>query len=105
MVKCIFCAQEIPDDKIKEHIAEKHLGVHFTNGAAPALDPQPQNSEIPKSVNNEITKSQNNKISEEKQKPKKRYLNPEEILTLLQNTNKRFPTKEIPGCPITKENE
>ena len=50
-----------------------------------------ENTEIPKSLNNE--------------KPKKRYLNAAEIITLLQNTNKQFPLNEVQGYPLTKVNE
>jgi hypothetical protein len=38
----------------------------------------------------------------EQPKPKKRYLQADEILNLMQNTNKQFPPKETPECPLTK---
>jgi hypothetical protein len=34
------------------------------------------------------------------EKPKKRYLDAAEIITLLQNTNKRFMSNELVGCPL-----
>jgi len=39
------------------------------------------------------------------EKPKKHYLNAEEIITLLHNVNQSYPTKEVPGCPLTKRDE
>jgi hypothetical protein len=120
MVRCIFCGEEI-EGSVRDHMAEKHLGIHFTNGAPPAdidpkntKEPEPQKVHIETSVastdkqktqltekkqNNEIPKSLNN------EKPKRRYLNADEIITLLQNTNKQFPLNDISECPLTKENE
>jgi hypothetical protein len=115
MVKCIFCSREISEDKIKDHLAEEHLGVHFTNGAPPALDPQQQAPQKPYVKTTEPTDTPKTQLTQKQQKPdppplplekpKKRYLNAQEIMNLLQNTNKQFPTKEVPGCPLTKENE
>jgi hypothetical protein len=39
------------------------------------------------------------------EKPKKRYLNADEIITLLHNVNQTFPKIEIPPCPINKQEE
>jgi hypothetical protein len=99
MTKCIFCGDEI-EGTIKEHMLQKHIGtpqVAPTPAITPKNTTQPQ--EIIKSENKEITKSQNNEIpkSLKSEKPKKRYLSAEEILNLLQNTNKQFPTNEIQG--------
>ena len=38
------------------------------------------------------------------EKPKKRYLDAAEIITLLQNTNKQFSLNQVQGCPL-KETE
>jgi hypothetical protein len=128
MVRCIWCGEEIEDDKIREHIAEKHLGIHFTNGTSPAdiklqsmTEPEPQKAPEPQQSAMSHNNAQRNTVSHnvtshdisheiishvaEQPKPKKRYLNAEEILGLIQNTNKQFPPKEIPECPLTKEGE
>jgi len=121
MVQCIWCKEEIPEDEIKQHIAEKHLGIHFTNGAPPPdIDTLKNGKTLPIVPTTAITPENTTKntispAAENKQKPntpalplekpKKHYLTGAEIITLLQNTNKQFLLNEIQGCPLTKENE
>jgi hypothetical protein len=85
---CIWCNKEIPDDQIKQHIAETHIGVQFTDGQKfmathlkPDVDPQPtQNTAPPQPKPNE--------------NPKRRYLNADEILQIIGHTNTKIPKKE-----------
>jgi hypothetical protein len=105
MVKCIWCGEEI-EGTIREHMAEKHIGVKQPEPMKP--DPPPPTAEgishgISHGIANEIPKTNTPTLPLEK--PKKRYLNADEIITLLQNTNKRFMSNELAGCPLTKETE
>jgi len=108
MVKCIWCGEEI-EGSIRDHLAQKHIGENKKEtpqvAPTPAITQKnttpntttkdtptlPLEKEIPKSLNTE--------------KPKKRYLNADEIITLLQNTNKRFMSNELAGCPLTKTDD
>ena len=109
MPKCIWCGKEFPDDAtVKQHIAEDHIGIHFTEGAKPS-DIQASAETTDSQTKPQIEKTQ---LTEKKQndtpklpleKPKKRYLAAEEIITLLQNTHATFPRKELLPCPVTKE--
>ena len=107
------------EGSIREHIAEKHIGINQAPQVAPTpaitqknttenTTPPPR-QQIIKSVNTEIPKSLNTEKPDTPmlpmEKPKKRYLDADEIITLLQNTNKSFSLKDIAGCPITKEGE
>jgi hypothetical protein len=88
-MRCIFCSQEIPDDQVKQHIAEVHLGIHLTDGEKPRdIDPPPSN-EVTKSPSNEVTKLPETPT----QKPKRCYLNAQEILDIIGHTNTKIPTE------------
>jgi hypothetical protein len=111
-MKCIWCGEEIPDDAIKQHIAEKHLGI---KNATP-LQVAPTFMIAPKTTTLNTTDKPEQQLTEKEQikeipkllnseKPKKRYLKGDEIITLLHNTNKQFLNNEVSGCPLTKENE
>ena len=109
MPKCIFCGEEVENSK--EHIAEKHLGINQIVNQAPQVAPTPAITQ--KNTTENTTLPQQDIIKPQKpdtpmlpmEKPKKRYLDADEIITLLQNTNKSFSLKDIAGCPITKEGE
>jgi hypothetical protein len=120
MTRCIWCGEEI-EGSVKDHMAEKHLGIHFTNGAPPPdIDTSKSDETLPiaptsSDHSENTTKNTISPAAENKQKPntpalplekpKKHYLTGAEIITLLQNTNKQFLLNEIQGCPLTKENE
>ena len=102
MTRCIYCGVEI-EGSTRDHLAEKHLGIKKPAAAptpppTPTPPPKPLPIEEPKKEDREIPKSLKS------EKPKKRYLDAAEIITLLQNTNKQFPLNELAGCPLTKEN-
>ena len=100
--RCIWCGMEI-EGSIREHIAEKHIGINQAPQVAPAPAITPKNTTLPQQ---EIIKPQKPDTPMlPMEKPKKRYLDADEIITLLQNTNKSFSLKDIAGCPITKEGE
>jgi len=100
-MRCIWCGEEI-EGSIRDHMAEKHIGVKKDSAAAPPTIPDPPKP-IPIEEPKKTEKPDTPTLPMEK--PKKRYLDAAEIITLLQNTNKRFPLKELAGCPLTKENE
>jgi hypothetical protein len=114
MVKCIYCGVEI-EGSIKEHQEQTHFGVKKPAAAPPTIPtPNPFSIETPKKEDNKIIKSENKEIIKAEnhdtpqlpmEKPKKRYLDAAEIITLLQNTNKQFSTNSLQECPLTKENE
>jgi hypothetical protein len=93
------------EGSIKEHQEIAHFGINKTAAAAPPpilTPPKPLPKEEPQKTSVDSTDSQNT-INTKNAKPKKRYLNAAEIITLLQNTNKQFPLNEIQGCPLSKE--
>jgi hypothetical protein len=108
MVRCIYCGVEI-EGSTRDHLAEKHLGIkkdasRETLQIAPT---PPITQESTKENTTALEKTEGKEIpkSLKSEKPKKRYLDAAEIITLLQNTNKQFPLNELAGCPLTKENE
>ena len=116
MVTCIYCKKEIDSDKIKQHISEEHLGLSSTKGLDGPLPIAPTLAITPKTTTvnttekpSPITPSENEPIKHTPtlplEKPKKRYLNADEIITLLHNVNQTFPKIEIPPCPINKQEE
>jgi hypothetical protein len=81
---CIWCNKEIPDDQIKQHIAETHIGVQSTDGQKfmatnlkPDMDPPPTQNTAPQQP-------------KPYQKPTRRYLNADEILQIIGHTNTRI---------------
>lgn len=107
MVKCIWCGEEI-EGSIKDHIAEKHVILKKQEKTQPLpIAPTPATAPKTTTVNTtekpEITKKDTPTLPLEK--PKRRYLNADEIITLLHNVNQTFPKIEIPPCPISKQEE
>jgi len=108
-MRCIWCQQDFPEEEIEKHIAEKHIGIHFTEGAKPTdIDPQ---QETPKEKQNQNVEGIEKRKKVEKvenkenkhtpplplENPKKHYLNAQEILNLIGNTNMQFPRKDNTG--------
>jgi hypothetical protein len=107
-MRCIWCGREIPDGEIKEHIAQEHLGMHFTDGEKPAdIDPSPEQPTEAKQPPQtpplplEKTPAPICPMPAPKETPKKRYLKSEEILNVLHTTYAKLPNPPAP-CPITK---
>jgi hypothetical protein len=109
MVKCIWCGEEI-EGSIRDHIAEKHVGVKqpepMRSDPPPPAEPSVKPTDSTDKPKTQLTdKKQINTPSLPMEKPKKRYLDAAEIITLLQNTNKQFSLDQVQGCPLSKENE
>ena len=111
MVRCIWCGEEI-EGSIRDHMAQKHVGTPQV-APAPAITPKnttPPQQEISHDISHDISHAIANEIPKiiiptlPVEKPKKRYLDAAEIITLLQNTNKQFSLNQVQGCPL-KETE
>ena len=82
-------------------MAEKHIGIKKDSAAAPPAIPDPPKP-LPIEEPKKTEKADTPTLPMEK--PKKRYLDAAEIITLLQNTNKQFSLNQVQGCPL-KETE